>query len=74
MRNFVKNIGVTAWWGINKAYGVGTITYKGEASDSCYSQGKNLTIGTIWAAVAAAIKGAELSDDTNGIYLVLSSR
>lgn len=71
--NFVKNLGTTAWWGINKAYGVGATTYKSATSDN-YSQGKTLTTSSVWAAVANAINKGAFPLDPKAIYLVLSSR
>ena len=73
MLNFVRYIGTTAWWGINRAYGVGPITYRAALLDY-YSQGKTLTTSTVWAAVVTAINKGAFQWDQNGIYLVLSSR
>jgi hypothetical protein len=72
VQNFVTNVGATAWWAINKPYGVGKLTFKSAISDSTYSQGKNLT--EPWYVVQNAFNKALLPKDTNGIYLVLSSR
>ena len=72
IQNFVTNLGSTAWWGINKAYGVGTVTFGKGADDSTYSQGKNLT--NVWNVVQNAFNKALLPKDTNGIYVVVSSR
>jgi len=71
----VKNIGSTAWWRINNAYGgVGPLTYGGAASDA-YSQGRTFANdNAIWNVVQNAINRRLLPQNTNGIYLVLSSR
>jgi hypothetical protein len=49
------------------------LVYKKAAADN-YSQGKTLTTSTVWASVANAINKGLLPLDSNGIYLVLSSR
>jgi Phosphate-induced protein 1 conserved region len=73
--NFVTNLGATPFWAINNAYGVGAITFKQDIDDSAYSQGKSLTNPlTVWNIVQNAFNNALLPQDTNGIYLVLSSR
>jgi hypothetical protein len=72
IQTFVSTLGSTAWWGINKAYGVGTLTFKTGIDDATYSQGKNLT--KPWTVVQNAFDNKLLPEDTNGIYLVLSSR
>jgi Phosphate-induced protein 1 conserved region len=72
IQNFVSNLGGTPFWAINNAYGVGNIVYKGDIDDSGYSQGTNLT--TPWNVVQNAFDKALLPQDTNAIYLVLSSR
>jgi len=73
MQNFVTGLGSTAWWGINKPYGVGNLTFKKAVADN-YSQGKNLTTSTVWSSVWNAISTQQLPLDSNGIYLVISSR
>ena len=70
--NFVANVGTTPFWAINNAYGVGAITFKQSIDDAEYSQGKNLT--NPWDAVQNAFNKDLLPKDTDGIYLVLSSR
>jgi hypothetical protein len=70
---FVSTVGATPWWAINKPYGVGNLVYKKAVADN-YSQGKTLTTSTVWASVTNAINKGLLPWDTNGIYLVLSSR
>ena len=72
--NFVRNIGATPWWAINKPYGVGAITFKSAAFDINYSQGKTLTTSSTWSAVATAINAGKFPLNSNAIYLVLSSR
>jgi Phosphate-induced protein 1 conserved region len=72
IQNFVANVGATPFWAINKAYGAGALTFKKSISDAAYSQGKNLT--DPWSVVQNAFNKALLPQDTNGIYLVLSSR
>jgi len=75
IQNFVTNLGATPFWAINKAYGAGVITFKKGIDDAAYSQGKNLTNSmTVWNVVQNALNKALLPKDTNGIYLVLSSR
>jgi hypothetical protein len=72
--NFVKNIGSTAWWAINKNYGVGNIAYKAAIDDTTYSQGKNLTLNSTMYIVYLAMTKGLLPKDTNSIYTVISSR
>ena len=74
MLNFVKNVGATSWWAINKPYGVGPITFKAAAFDNNYSQGKTLTTSSTWSVVATAINAGKFPLDPNAIYLLLSSR
>jgi len=69
----VTNVGATAWWAINRPYGVDNLVYKGAISDN-YSQGKTLTTSSIWAVVSNAVIKGLLPKDTNAIYMVLSSR
>ena len=71
--NFVSKVGQTAWWAINKSYGVGPLVYKQAAVDN-YSQGKTLTTDSVWTSVNNALSKGLLPRDNNGIYLVLSSR
>jgi hypothetical protein len=71
VQNFVANVGATPYWAINKAYGAGTLTFKKSITDA-YSQGK--TLNDPWSVVQNAFNKALLPQDTNGIYLVLSSR
>ena len=71
--NFASNLGRTAWWGINKAYGVGPITYRGSATD-LYSKGKVLNTRDVFGVVQNAFNKSLLPKDPNAIYLVLSSR
>jgi hypothetical protein len=71
IQNFVANVGATPFWAINKAYGAGPVTFKKSISDA-YSQGK--TLEDPWSVVQNAFDKALLPQDTNGIYLVLSSR
>jgi hypothetical protein len=72
--NFVKNIGSTAWWAINKGYGVGKIVYMSAIDDTTYSQGKSLTVDSTKNIVELAMTNGLLPQDTNSIYTVLSSR
>ena len=72
IQNFVENVGATPFWAINNAYGVGAITFKQSIDDAEYSQGKNLT--TPWNVEKNAFSKELLPKDTNGIYLVLTSR
>ena len=70
---FVKNVGTTAWWKINNAYGgVGALTFGAAAADAAYSQGK--TLSNPWNVVQNAFNKNLLPKNTNGVYLVLSSR
>ena len=73
--NFVQNVGRTAWWRINNAYsGVGPLCF-GRAVNDAYSQGKNLADETaVWQVVQNAFNKNVLPKDTNGVYLVISSR
>ena len=73
IQNFVSNVGATTWWAINKPYGVGNLVFKQAISDS-YSQGSSLTTSSVWSVVYNAMTKGLLPKDTNGIYLVLSSR
>lgn len=73
IKSFIVALGRSAWWAINKDYGVRSLTYKNASSDN-YSQGKDLTVQSVWSIVANAINKRLLPVDTNGIYLVLSSR
>ena len=76
VRTFVRNIGATAWWRINNAYsGVGALTYGKDVDDAAYSQGKTFASDfAVWNVVQNAFNKNLLPKDTNGIYLVLSSR
>ena len=71
IQNFVANVGATPYWAINKAYGAGALTFKKSITDA-YSQGK--TLNDPWTVVQNAFNKKLLPQDTNGIYLVLSSR
>jgi len=73
MQNFVTGIGTTTWWGINKPYGVGPLTFKKAVADN-YSQGKTLTTSSIWSSVYKAISTGQFPLDPNAIYLLISSR
>jgi hypothetical protein len=74
IQNFVTNIGAKPWWAITKGYSnVGALTFKKAISDN-YSQGKDLTLQSIWNIVSNAISSGQLPGDSNGVYLVLSSR
>ena len=71
--NFVTNIGASPWWSIVTRYNnASSMTYGGSANDS-YSQGRNLTQTTVFAIVTRAINSHVLPNNTNGLYLVLSS-
>jgi hypothetical protein len=73
IENFAKNIGSTAWWNITRRYNkTAPITFGGSTYDS-YSQGKNLSNTDILLIVFNAISSAALPQNTNGIYLVLTS-
>ena len=74
MTNFVKYLGNTAWWGIDRAYGnTAPITFGGSAYDS-YSEGTQLTGDSIYSIVDDAINQHQmLPNDQNGVYLVLTS-
>ena len=70
--NFVQNVGTTAWWRINYAYGgVGPLCF-GKAVHDAYSQGTYLS--NPWQVVQDAFNNNLLPKDINGIYLVISSR
>ena len=73
IQTFVKGVGATRYWAINKAYGVGNLTYRTSYADINYSQGKTLTNTGVWNVVQKAFNQG-LAKDTNAIYLVLSSR
>ena len=73
VQNFLANIGATPWWAINKGYGVNNLVYKSSINDN-YSQGKILTLGSIWNVVTRALNLNLLPKDPNGVYLVLTSR
>ncbi len=71
--NFVQNLGINPWWNINRAYGnTAPIVYGGSAGDN-YSQGKNLADSSIWTIVQKAINSRALPNNTNGVYVVLTS-
>jgi hypothetical protein len=73
IENFAKNIGSTAWWNITRRYNnTAPITFGGSTYDS-YSQGRSLSNINIFSIVSKAINTAALPQDTNGIYLVLTS-
>ena len=74
IQNFVSGIGGTPWWAINGPYGgVGKVVLGGTASDN-YSQGKSLTDQAVWNVVVNAVNSGYLPANTNGIYLVITSR
>ena len=74
INNFVANVGTSAWWSINKAYGVGELTFAGSTEDSGYSKGKDLDESSVWGVVQNAFDQKLLRQDVDGIYLVLTSR
>jgi hypothetical protein len=72
IQTFLSGLGSTAYWAINKAYGgVGALVYKGFILDN-YSQGKSLEAP--WNVIQNAFNKKLLPQNTNAIYLVLSSR
>ena len=48
IQNFVTNLGSTAWWGINKAYGVGTVAFGKGADVSTYCCPRIPTESMLW--------------------------
>ncbi len=72
IETFVKGVGDTPWWAINRQYGVSNLVYKGSYTDVNYSQGK--VLNTPWNVVQTAFNNGGLPADRNAIYLVLSSR
>jgi hypothetical protein len=71
--NFVQYLGTTPWWNIVRAYGdIAPLVYRASTSDP-YSRGTQLTDASIFSIVQEAIQSEALPNDTNGIYLVLTS-
>jgi hypothetical protein len=71
----MDNIGTTPYWAINSAYGgAGKVVFKNAIIDSNYSQGKNLTYTSTFNLVVNILSKGTLPFDTNGIYVVLTSR
>ena len=68
----MSGLGSTPWWGINKAYGVGPIVYKGSYADANYTLGTTLNVP--WALVNNVLYNGRLPADVNAIYMILSSR
>jgi hypothetical protein len=71
----MDNIGTTPYWAVNSAYGgAGKVVYKNAIIDSNYSQGKNLTYTSTFNLVVNLLAKQTLPFDTNGIYVVMTSR
>jgi hypothetical protein len=71
--NFVNNVGSSAWWAMNNDYLVSKLTF-GAAITDAYSLGKSLTPDSANAIAQNALEKGLLPKNTNGIYLVMTSR
>jgi hypothetical protein len=70
---FLSKIGASPWWAINHGYGVSNVVLSTAASDN-YSMGKTLASQNVAPLIQDKIQRGIFPKDTNGIYLVLSSR
>jgi hypothetical protein len=78
VRDFLHAIGGSPYFAINTTYSTSTTTitgnlsFAGETSDQ-YSRGKRLSPAGLLAVVTNSFVSNSLPEDTNGIYVVLSS-
>lgn len=74
IRDFLFGLSGSNYYRTNTSYGTpsGTFAVKGETTDS-YSQGSTLSDSAVQSVVSRAISRGTLTNDTNGIYFVLTS-
>ena len=80
LTDFASNVGATPYFAINLGYPnadghapSGAVFYGGSAFDSGYSRGLELTAADIQGIIADKLVARALPQDSNGIYVVLSS-
>ena len=71
--NFLKNIGMSAWWKLMYSYGVGNLSF-GNYSMDAYSAGYRLARADVGNIVRKALRNGDFASSTDAIYVLMTSR